>query len=1188
MAMRGSGTRLVGIVLAWAGLALACAPATAAATSRRVEIRVTPGTSGPIRLHVRARSGSSVRAALNGHDLGRFGPSRHGVRRLRVSPTYGLRFGTNILKLRRREPGERRAQRLRVQFRIPRTHPLADAGYDRKVTVGEPILLDGSRSVSHLAPQGATASAAAGRRSGLRFRWRVLRAPRGSRLRRHRRARSAHAPDAIPPVSGSAADLDNADSSAADLTPDEPGTYTVQLAATATDGTTGLDQTEVTVVNPPMVAIETMARFAGRPSPGPPPPAPTTDQTTTASTTDQSTTTTTDQTTTAAPTDTAPTPPPAPTAPPDPGPTTPVSSPCPFETTSAGIADGTPGVRIGSMFCPGDATKWLQLVVLDRRTLQPKSNTLYDCPNTSRQFVVDTGCTAKVRADIGRLDDSNLVIAVSQPPTASVPPCNPSCDDRWGVQRSNGFDESLAGIGVDLPFGGGNLRGVVSAIGVPGGQKGSATQHAELNTSTPASNGDIAGGLIKNTDGNYTFIAPKVTYETQAEGSTSDQNAIRVGGATYTASIKPTADAARQNAQGGFQVLVLDPKSLQPQVDPKNPFAAGTSYWFPTGQQDFDSGEPNRLQKMADVLQQANASERIVILASRGNAAAQGAGQSTQWEAVSKAAKNVVDQIEALGGTRTAAFQALAGGVPNAGASYTLVGWGGAGTARGIESQGQGATPAQGLNTASLRGSLKRRNDYRFEVAPDSSPDAPTAGTRHVPAELLDDTLTQPSTPWPDATNAAQQAAITYIGKVRFGGQDIRTKFWSDYYPDAAFDDAWNQVKSAVDAVPYPLGDTKQFTRVDLDDAKTELDTEITWLKNVHALVVTLAQPFNADTKIQAWADLNALSAKIDSSVNEAATIANNKPAAIMQAVLNGAREAAVGIPGIGEGIGVVNAVFDTALEISTIGNETPADEPFSVESSQVFEELLARINKAHDALTTQVFRAIVSDYGKLRRVGACASPVPDNNCPEDPAAWKLTPEEVTSASEAIRVGTEVEDYAALVPAKWTLWQLADSCPGSAGYTCSENHFQGDGFGEPVLGSTYYCPFTYEAATATLVRPLYRDIPFYRNPPGVTTGAPPNDNWQAFALGNLTGHGDQLYGRWTMEVPKDFLARLFAAPGKGGSADPSGGNLGVKPEQFFLRNFTPKLIGNGGQGYPTTAPIASYPVWNGRTPSCTP
>jgi hypothetical protein len=101
-----------------------------------------------------------------------------------LSASYGLRYGVNRLRVLVAEPGRGRYAVVSRRFVIRRTKHLAAAGRDRKVRPGWHVRLDARRS-------------RAARGGRLRYRWRLIAKPRGSRarLRRPRAARPLVVPD---------------------------------------------------------------------------------------------------------------------------------------------------------------------------------------------------------------------------------------------------------------------------------------------------------------------------------------------------------------------------------------------------------------------------------------------------------------------------------------------------------------------------------------------------------------------------------------------------------------------------------------------------------------------------------------------------------------------------------------------------------------------------------------------------------------------------------------------------------------------------------------------------------------------------------------------------------------------------------------------------------------------------------
>jgi hypothetical protein len=1014
----------------------------------------------PIGIRIRTGHARAFHAQLNGHPIARYfsHPSNRGVRKLQVTPTYGLKDGKNRLHVRvKRADGGSRSRWSR--FRIRHNRPLAAAGLPRTVNAGDEVYLDSTRSRSHLAAAATPESGKAGRRASLNHHWSVVRVPKGA-----------------PP---GAADMNGANTPTPLFRTTVPGRYRVRLTVTAKDGAKGSASLPVKALNPPLVSVDTMTETSG----------------------------------------------------------------------------GQPGIGVGGQTYAADTAiknPWWQVLVLDGKTLEKVSNTTYPCNRAGNGFCDDS----QLQKDLGKLDDTDLVIAA-----------NHMSDSSWVAPGYTSFHK----IGAkdyksqDLPKDG---VASFSAIGVPDTSEGQGNWHLDP---AKGSGGEMQGHLIIDNTGYYTYLAPKTTFDTQVYGSNSSQNVVQVGEKKITQQL---ALDPNQNGAGGFQVVVI------PRQDP----AGAQSYWFPTGEQDFDSGEPGRLDAMTSRLQQADSGDNIVIVASRGNPATQ-AGRQDQQLNVNNAVKRLVDQIEALGGTRTDAFQALAPGVTKSGASYTLIGHSGAGTAHGVEAQGQSTTAAKALNQVPLSGTLVRGHDYGFDVA-DTSPSQihnPSDPPEHMAGQKLDETLVQAPTQWPDQSGAATPScpqhrsspdattAIAYIGQQKFGGDDIRT----DYWRSGKGDSFWQQKQTDIKNVSYP-GGSPGFSASDLDWAKCEIGQEITWLLAARDFTRGLATPF-AKEGLQSWADLNNIATQVDNSVQGAP---KNKASLIAGAIFDGAREIATEIPVIGEGVGIVNQVYDTALEITKIAteNDEPAGDEYKVDAAKFGSEMVTRLNAARDTLTDEMTDAIVADYGKLKTVGACDL-LDTKNCPDNPQAWKFDGSDQTSAAKSLQYGAQLQDYAALVPTKWTLWQLGSECDGSDHYTCWETGFQGDGFGAQVVFG-HVCPFLNGYTSTSLIRPEFRDIPNYRNDTGFGNGPPNVDIWQVYSLGNLVNPGAT--SPYRMDLPSNFLTRLFATPDPAGNI--SKGGLGAQREQFFLGNMTPKLMGKGGQEFPYNA---SDTQWFGRHTDCT-
>lgn len=138
--------------------------------------------------------------SLNGRSVaGLFKRGAAGLQQSMISPDDGLRYGRNTL-IARVALRDGRSIRRKVSFRVPRSAPLAAAGLDRRVRVGQTVKFSAKRS-----------KAIAGK---LSFEWKIKRAPKGSK------AKLSGAKTARPSLRG-----------------DKNGRYIVELAARGSGGT---------------------------------------------------------------------------------------------------------------------------------------------------------------------------------------------------------------------------------------------------------------------------------------------------------------------------------------------------------------------------------------------------------------------------------------------------------------------------------------------------------------------------------------------------------------------------------------------------------------------------------------------------------------------------------------------------------------------------------------------------------------------------------------------------------------------------------------------------------------------------------------------------------------------------------------------------------------------------------------
>jgi hypothetical protein len=750
------------------------------------------------------------------------------------------------------------------------------------------------------------------------------------------------------------------------------------------------------------------------------------------------------------------------------------------------------GIDLGGKFYAETPGRYLQVLAIDRETGAFISNTSYPCPDTRGSNWLK--CTTDVRDGIKKLGPTALVIAAAQP-------------DGGGTTASpRGAQYALSGLGgpnVPFPTGGDDLvRGTISEIGVPGLSE--TVQHVASTNTVGA--GEISGYLIRNNELHYRFQATDlVSFDTQAEGSNEHQNVITLGAMKYTEQVG--------GVPGGFQVVVVDSRTLQ-----------GSSHFFATGQAKGQAAL-NVISAMRDTLQRANSDKyKLVVIATRGNPtiairAYDGLARSHE---LYHAIRDMASAAESLGATRSSIYKVIDNDFyqPNHD-SFTLVGHSGAGAGFGQEARGAASTNPGSLNTAPLGGTLARATNY-YGYEPQVTDNEAAVGNHdhtNQATQLLGWVLHAP-TSWPNADDKGVQAAYSWIGEQPTVGlgTDPRNQYYTLSYDGAD----WPDKQRAIEALK-PTGLPAGITEQDFTTAQTELDQEITWLKQVHGYLVALATPY-AKTSLKSWAELQSLADEINKEVR---ADPDAKTRAIAAAVFNGFRRSLDALPKpVGHVFDIANTIYETVQEIVEIGKSEPVDE-FQSTVNKVGSDLASRLVAAQTTLENQYFYAIASDYGKLRTVAACVS---GNKvvCPDDPSTWQLTNDDLFHMGEGLEVSLKGFFYSVLLPAKYTLWKLRPQ--GGASDTSPRDYY-----GVGALGFGKFYPFKDQPDSAQVGVVECRDMVDHSR-----------DQWQVYALGIRSGSGT-VTDPYSMQTPSAKVTDpIFESAPKG---------LGNDRETFFDRYF---------------------------------
>lgn len=765
------------------------------------------------------------------------------------------------------------------------------------------------------------------------------------------------------------------------------------------------------------------------------------------------------------------------------------------------VQDDRPGIRVGDAFYPADAGAWLQVVVLDRSLGTLRGNTSYRCADRTAAASTWQPCAARVAADLAKLDATSFVIASAQPDgggTASAPHGAHAALARIGVPQA----DELPSKGDDL------LRGTWSALGAIGNKDRATVRHPA--TTNVLGGGRISGWLVRNNRLHYTYVSPeRLGFATQADGSSATQNVIEVAGSRY-------AETGVGDSPGGFHVVVVDTRTL-----------AGRSHWFATGgargQVAIDT-----LVWLRRMLADANDDGRkLIFVVSRGMTAIpadayQGLARSHQ---LYHALMGVADEFQRAGGTRGAIFDMIDPELfaANGSQSLTFAGHSQAGAGWGEIARAPGKAAQGSLNGAPLEGTLTRsESDYAFAVErPEDG--RPSTTSLPDPGEQLRQVVYQDPAPWPEEGNQRREVAMRWVGVKLLGTDDPRGQYWTQEYSEQFWDGKLRELAASGFFSDLPRSVDEAAARW----AAQQLATEIGWLQQTAGFLTTLARPY-AQLGMTSWADLGKIADDIQNKVGEGA---NQRANLIASGIFDLVRTAAVLLPEVGEVAESLNAVYEIGMGIGELATGEAADEPFSSSVADAQRELAARLDAAQSTLERQIFHVIAADYGKLSTVGLCSAN--SRPCPTI-GRWQVTSDFTVNATKALRGSLKTSFYAALLPAKYGLWQ-------GPYYSRDRDANKLMGFG--VLNFPVKV-FDGLSGLAQHARPVCRDM-----------GDHDRDAWDVYALAQRTGNGTVFGdGPWVMHPPADAVVRdLFSGVDR--TQFPAGGGLGADQETFFSRYF---------------------------------
>ena len=507
---------------------------------------------------------------------------------------------------------------------------------------------------------------------------------------------------------------------------------------------------------------------------------------------------------------------------------------------------------------------------------------------------------------------------------------------------------------IDHPF---------SFLGIPGAATGSGAAWSYIHSSRYGGSGNMTGVLRLNVaTGRYDLVSPHhPTIDTQAAGTTSDTNVIRVRDRTYTARL-PAAGSS------GLHVLALNPDTLAPLPTDLNNRAWAT----------------NRQGQgvAADINDQKILAVNIATLASN-NPRALVIIQSIHQVRPRQASLGT--EIGKLGGS-SAVFNAL-----NGPGGYALIGRAVPGpadvTAESSSSAGQ---------SGRLAGVLSRDRLWIFRLlASDPS------------GSLNTDLLTiadQPAQDFPAFAMPGEQAADDYIARQLNYCSDMpqtACDLRREYYLDSRA--SWATKYTTLSNLRFPSAQ-QRFTRIEFDRVKSHLLSEVPKVSEVFVYLNELKKPFQSG-QLPSYVDLQAIAKAVEDAVRPPAADVTASGWAILNKILSYGKTVTglIGPPELKIFLDVLSAGVMLAQDLSTSSGSPAIGDAIKARTTELGSRLLAGYRTSEQSITGAGL-LIVSDYGRLNAAAGKVN-----------GAWKLPPDD-TKASIGMRYAAQAWFYQTLLP----------------------------------------------------------------------------------------------------------------------------------------------------------------------------
>jgi hypothetical protein len=519
--------------------------------------------------------------------------------------------------------------------------------------------------------------------------------------------------------------------------------------------------------------------------------------------------------------------------------------------------------------------------------------------------------------------------------------------------------------------------GSLSAIGVPGWQRGDAD--AKLNEYAPGAPpraGRIQGYLTPDQNREFGFLPSQRVPFSYSPSTPRPPDTPSACGATCA----------------GFLVRFQDPYTL----------GTGRFNYYALGDPSLSAGDRNNeASRMINDFQQTPGTVITIQAVSTPKP------DGTYLPPVGAIDRSLLRQVAAVvadaGGSRDGfnSVARMSGSAASRGATYTLVGWKGAGEAAGAEA----AARANGATAAPvLTGVLRPNRQLQFRPA----------GVKQNANEtdrLSTVTLEPPTTSWPLDDDPGAKAALSWLGSQDSRlGPNPRTAYWLQ---DFAVVGTWLDIKDTISAVTYSPGNG--FSQADFDTAKTQLLKELGWVFKVRSYTTQLSTVFQQSNQ-PAWAQTHVIADGIYGSVKPPDDTTFLRWSSFVDILLKLAGPFTAGATN------VVAQLLDFGVwGFGALESGAPTYDGFAVAADQLGAQLETLAMSSEQAVE-RMGDVVVNDYAKLSVVGQNALCNPGPGCPP---GWSFTGDDATQASADINRGIQRLAYETFIPMAYATFQLA-------------------------------------------------------------------------------------------------------------------------------------------------------------------